>query len=360
MSNRTNFYAAVWAAFTAVGAALSANAYAPMSATFNGLFFQTNSAWQQSSGLITISTTSRGTYSAKVQLGHDRYSHSGWLSTDGMGAFDVPQHYGEWLYVQFQVDAQNPDLITGVISNSVWTATLSANRAVFDGRLNICTNAGRYTLILPGDPTSTNTPGGDSYGTINLSASGRLSFSGFLADGYKVSQSATVSEDGQWPFYLPLYSGRGSMYGWLLFNSSTNGAISGTVAWIKPEVDWDWYYPGGFTLNVPVMGSRYTRPPGGTQVLNFSTGLLEFNGGELSQSITNHVLLTPDNHIENLDSGRLHFSFSLSNGSFCGRLWDFGSWDWIQFNGVVLQDYNVGAGCFPGWDQSGEVWLQGQ
>jgi hypothetical protein len=361
MSNQNHFCAAVLSAFTVLCAPLGANAYVPMSGTFNGLFFETNGVWQESSGLITISTTPRGTYTAKLQIGDSRYSHSGWLTTDGMAAFEVPQYYyGDWLDVSFQVDTADPDLITGVVSNSTWTATFSADREVFDGRTNICANAGRYTMILPGDPTSTNSPGGDSYGTIYISKDGHLSFSGLLADGYKVSQSATVSKDGQWPLYLPLYWGQGALYAWLSFNDSTNGAIAGNVTWIKPPLDWDWYYPDGFTLSLAASGSHYTRPPRGMPLLDFSAGLLEFSGGNLSQSITNQVLLTQNNRLQDLGSGWLRFSFSLATGTFSGRYWDSTSWNEIQFNGVVLQDFNVAAGCFAGWDQSGEVWLQGQ
>jgi hypothetical protein len=360
MSNKNHFCEAVVASFTILCAPLCASAYVPISGTFNGLFFETNGVWQQSSGLITISTTPRGNYSAKMRLGNSQYSHSGWLTDDGMAAFEVPDYYGDWLHVNFQVDAADPDVITGVVSNSIWAATFSANRAVFDGRTNICTNAGRYTMILPGDPTSTNSPGGDSYGTIYISTSGHLSFSGFLADGYKVSQSTTVSKDGQWPLYVPVYSGQGALYAWLSFNDSTNGAIAGNVTWVKPRRDWDWYYPDGFTLNVAVTGSHYTRPPRGATVLNFSAGVLEFVGGNLSQSMTNQVLLTQDNRLQNIGSGWLRFSFSLGTGAFSGRYVDSRSWNEVQFNGVVLQDFNVAAGCFPGWDQSGEVWLQSQ
>ncbi len=58
--------------------------------------------------------------------------------------------------------------------------------------------------------------------------------------------------------------------------------------------------------------------------------------------------------------GWLRFSFSLGTGTFSGRYRDYNTWTEIDFSGVVLQDYNVAAGCFPGWDQSGEVWLQSQ
>jgi len=33
--------------------------------------------------------------------------------------------------------------------------------------------------------------------------------------------------------------------------------------------------------------------------------------------------------------------------------------DWIPFHGVVLQDRAIGAGYFPGFNQTGEVLLQG-
>ena len=239
MSKRNHFSVAVLAAFMASGLPLKAASYAPVKGTYNGLFFQTNGAWEQSAGLIAITTTSRGAYSAKVQVGANHYSHSGALSADGEAAFQVAQRYGDWLHVAFQVDLADTDVIVGTVSNSTWVAAFYADRAVFDGRVNVCTNAGRYTLILPGDPSSTNSPGGDSYGTVNLSTSGRLTFSGFLADGHRVSQSATVSKDGRWPLFIPLYSGYGALYSWLLFNDSTNGAISGTVAWEKPALSWN-------------------------------------------------------------------------------------------------------------------------
>jgi hypothetical protein len=35
-------------------------------------------------------------------------------------------------------------------------------------------------------------------------------------------------------------------------------------------------------------------------------------------------------------------------------------WEWIPFRGVVLQKQGIAAGYFPGWDQTGEVWLQSE
>lgn len=348
------------AALVAAGAPLVAAAFTPANGTFHGLFSQTNGVWQQSAGLVTITTTWRGTYSANVQVERSHYHHSGMLSPDGAAVFEVPQAYGDWLRVAFQVSPADADLITGSVSNSVWAGAFSADREVFDGRLNVCPDTGRYTLILPGDPSSTNSPGGDSFGTVYVSPSGHLTFSGFLADGHSVSQSALVSKDGRWPLFLPLYDGNGALYSWLFFNNSTNGALSGTVDWEKPALSWEWYYPAGFSIQTAVIGSHYARPPSGTPVLNFSNAWLEFNGGQLQQSITNYVVLTANDRVLNLGSGWLSFSLSPVSGKFSGRYRDYSTWEDFDFYGVMLPDYNFGGGCFPGWDQSGQVRLIGQ
>ncbi len=361
MNKGNVFCAAVLAALTVSGLPLKAGSFVPVSGTYNGLFFQTNGVWQQSAGLVAITTTTRGNYSARLQVGVHRYSHSGALSADGQGAFQVVQPFGPLLEVAFQVGPADTDSLTGTVSNSTWVAPFSADRAVFDGVVNVCTNAGRYTLILPGDPSSANTPGGDSYGTVNVTKAGHLTFWGFLADGHTIYQSATVSQAGRWPLFIPLYRGWGALYSWLALKEATNDeAISGTVAWQKPALSWEWYYPAGFSLNVPVMGSHYARPPRGSPVLDFSNGFLAFLGGQLNQPITNNVLLTADNQLGNFGSGWLRFSFSLGTGTFSGRYFDYGASTEIVLTGVVLQDYNIAAGCFAGWDQSGLVLLQGQ
>ena len=310
MKNRRDLCAAVLTGFAAICVSLSANASVPISATYNGLFFETNGVWQQSSGLITISTTAAASTAPRCGLaGANIPTRVGWcpMAWPSSAPSKRPSRMAIGFRSRFRSTLKYPDLITGVVSNLNWTASFSAYGEVFDGVHNLCPYAGLYTMILPGDYSSTSSPGGDSYGRIYVNKAGRLTFSGFLADGYSVSQATTVSADGQWPFYLPLYSGDGSMFAWLSLGAPTNAAISGNVAWIKPRMYWQWYYPGGFTNSVAVLGSHY-EPPRGRPVLNFSNGLLDFNGGQLRQSITDQVLLTPDSHLEDLGTGTLRFS----------------------------------------------------
>jgi len=336
-----------------------AQGFVPLNGTYYGLFFPGDGSWSHSSGVLSISTTSRGSYSGRLQRGFAFYRFSGHFDADGNATNHVVSFFSRPLDVQFQVDPDDPDIITGSVSDGVWIADLTADRAVFDGRSNISPDAGQYTMVLPGDFTSTNTPGGDSFATVKVDRAGRLSVFGQLADGWSFFQTTGVSKAGQWPFYFPAYFGDGTLHGWLQLNSADASAISGDVRWIKPRVRWDWYYPDGFDITVSATGSQYVRPAAGTKIIDIDTGAIEFNGGNLTNGIINQITLDSNNRIHNLSTNDLSLRFSLSNGSFHGSVTDPDSRDWIPFWGVVLQDRAIGLGVFPGWDQTGEVFLHG-
>ena len=337
----------------------SAYGFVPSNGTYNGLFFQTVGDWQQSSGTMTIKTTSKGSYSAKLKIGTASYSFSGQLATDGSASVQILRYYQYPLTVRFRVTEADPDVIVGTVTDGFWTAQMSADRAVFDGKTTISPDAGLYTLVLHGNYNSTRVPGGASTGTIKIDNAGRIKFTATLADGTKFNQSTTVSKNGRWPLYAPLYSGWGTFYGWLLFDSTFDSDISGDVTWVKPAI-WDaQYYPYGFYVVNPVYGSSYVKPPKGISVLNFTNATIQFNGQNLYQGITNNVVLTSDNKLQNLSANGLHFGFSLSTGTFKGRVMDPITFDWYSFKGVVVQKSNIATGYFSAWNLTGEVWLQG-
>src|SRR5437867_2355665 len=150
--------------------------FAPINGVYNGLFFETNGYWQQSSGSINITTTSRGRYTARLQIGPKRYSFSGQFDADGRVDRQVLRYYDNPLTVRFQVDSDDPDLIVGSVSDGTWTSDLFADRAVFNGRSSISPDTGQYTMAILGDFTSTNNPGGISVGTIAVDKAGRVRF----------------------------------------------------------------------------------------------------------------------------------------------------------------------------------------
>ena len=343
-----------------IGSALEA---APVDGTYNGLFFETNGVWQQSAGILTLNVT-RNRYTGRIQIGNTRYPFSGTVDATGAINRQVLRRYDNPLYLRLQVDTTDPDLLVGSIGDDInWTASLYADRAVFDGRSSTTSDMGRYTVVFQGDFASTNTdipPMGESFGTLNITKAGRIRFSGSLADGTKVTQATTVAKGGQWPLYLPLYQSEGAFYAWLLFNGTNDNDISGTATWIRPQMSWAWYYPDGFAVLQDAYGSRYTAPPKGTKLLDVSTARFELNGMNLDRGITNHVLLDCRNRITNLEANGLTSTFTLADGSFRGRVMDPVSWEWITFKGVVLQKFGVAAGYFPRGYQTGEVWFQGE
>ena len=337
---------------------------AASSSTYTGLFYEmpgegeTNLVWQQSAGYVTITTTPKGKYSGKLRLGPRSHSFSGYLDANNAGFSPIPRRNDYPLTVQFQVDPDDADLLSGTVTDGYWIADMFVDRAVFDGKYSVSPDTGKYTLLIPGDFTRTSEPGGDSYGTVTVDKAGRLRFAGSLADGTKITQSSRVSKNGQWPLYASLYQGGGALYAWMLLNPSADKELDGEVTWICPERPWSRYYPDGFAVSLQAWGSRYFTPARGQKILDLTSAAIEFNGGNPTQSVTNLVLLDSYNRVVNQSDNPLTMKFSTANGFFNGKAWSPDSGAWVRFQGVVLQGYNIAGGYFLGWDESGEVWVQ--
>lgn len=327
--------------------------------TYSGLFYEAEGYWQQSSGLITITTTSTGKHSGKMQIGPQKYSFSGQFDTNGVASVGINRGGRNPLLIEMQLDSQDPDLITGTIQDGIWTADMYADRMVYDGKTSICPDAGLYTAIIPGDFNSTTQPAGDCFATIKVDNKGKLKAAVTLADGTKFTQSSTVSKGGLWPLYANLYQGGGTIYSWLLLNKSQDEQLSGDVIWIKPAIAGAKYYPDGFAILLSAYGSRYQKPAKGQKILDLTEAAVEFIGGNLSESFTNHVSLDSNNHVVNFSQNKLSMSFNLGNGSFTGKVQDPNALNiMLPFRGVVLQNYGVAAGFFSDWTRTGEIWME--
>ena len=200
-------------------------------------------------------------------------------------------------------------------------------------------------------------PGGDSYGTLVVDGAGRVNFSASLADGTKITQSGGVSRYGQWPLYVPLYRGQGSIFSWMNFTNSATADLSGDLVWYKPASSAK-YYGAGFNYEDLARGSKYNRLASAGFGLGLADAYVVLEGGELAQSITNHVSIGANNRVTNLSSNKLSLSFTTSSGAFKGTVVDPATLKRIQFSGVVLQDRGSGTGLFLGTSQSGRVSLR--
>ena len=267
------------------------------------------------------------------------------------------------LVLSLSLDLTNgTEQITGTVSeetssNTVWIANLIADRAVFDARTHPSPQAGKYTLIIPVDTNSAAGPGGDGFGTVTVNPAGTVLFNGTLADGTKVTQKTTLSKDGQWPFYVSLYKGKGSLISWVTFTNETDTDLDGLFNWFK-QTQTAKYYPGGFTNEAMVAGSRFVPPTVTNLVINITNGIAGFTNGNLTLDFTNHVMLDAKGKVFNQGANKLSLSISKSSGTFSGSVTPPGGGKAVSFKGALLQKQNHGSGFFLGTNQSGRVSLQ--
>ena len=351
---------------TVVHAHFVPNPFGGVAGKFNGLFYETNQSGgvlHGSSGFFTLTLTDRGTYTASLLGGGLKLAASGQLDLDGRATNTIVRKGTNALVVTWHVDLSGSDQITGTVSDPLagWSAPLTGDRAVFSKATNPCPLAGKYTLLLPGLPHDSFVPGGHSYGTVSIDSNGLATLKGYLSDKTSAAQKAPLSQNGQWPLYVPLYSGKGSLLSWVAFTDRPTDDFHGLLNWSKPMLPTAKYYPGGFTTNESeVVGSRYAAPVGpANKILPMTGGLLSFSGGNLATDQSASVTVGLSSKVTNNSSTKLTMNFTLSSGLFKGSYTPTNAGaKAVSFAGAVLQKGTNAAGYYLGTNQSGRVLLE--
>jgi len=325
--------------------------------TYNGLFYNTNVVAPQSSGFFTATLTDAGILSGKFLLAGRSYAFSSQLSAIGTAALLIPRPGQVSLVASLQLDMTGLNVVTGQITDGSAISELTANLGVYS-RTNPAPQAGRrYTLVLPGGTYSAAEPGGDCFGTVMVDAMGNVTFSGTLADGTKISQKAILSSQGQWPFYVSLYSGGGVILGWLNFTNQPEDDISGLFNWFRLPVPMAKIYPSGFIIENEAAGSIYTFS-NGVPVLDFGAGQgrLILENGRLTQTITNYISINPQNKVTT--TNKMTLTIATSSGLFTGSVTDPATGRAVSISGALLQKSTNGAGFFLNGNQAGRVRIE--
>jgi hypothetical protein len=206
------------------------------------------------SGPVSINTTKKGKYSGKASLGGKNVSFKGAFDGNGASTTSAKSKSAGNLTITLQVNTDDNSSITGTVGGDGWVADLQANRNVFNKKSNPAPFAGSYNITFPGpgdgDPSH---PQNDGTGTVTVNSAGQVKFKGVLGDGTKVSQSANISLEGDWPFYISLYKQGGQIMGWLNFDGSDN--VGGQTSWIKLQNPHNKSFPDGFDLTPVATGS---------------------------------------------------------------------------------------------------------
>jgi hypothetical protein len=336
--------------------------YSPMAAAYSGLFYEPNQVQLASAGSFNLSTTAKSTYSGKVKSQGKTYSVSGKLDAFGRGSNSIPRTGLSPLVLVFDCGASNYDgVVFGTLSGSGWQAAVSGDRLLFNAKTRPAPWIGIYTLVFPGQ-TGSKGPVGHSYGTVKITAAGAVTFAGSLGDGAKVSQAATLSKDGMWPFYAPLYLGKGLLLSWMAVSNSSGIVpdVAGPLSWIKEADPLAKLYPGGFSNQCNVAGSVYVKPAAITQhIIHLNKAKVSFAGGDLPTAFTNSVDIVASSKVINGGTNLMSMSFSLAKGTFSGKVLDPSTHKSKTFGGVVLQKFTSGYGMLMGTNSSSQVELMG-
>lgn len=365
------------------------NPFVRHAGTYSGLFYESEGIRHESAGYVTFKVTPKLGYSGKLHLNGDSISFSGKFQIDGTTGEKLVSRVKRGkseLTLNLAIDfAGATDTASGTLSDGAnWVSQIHADRIVWAPEQELATSfTNRYTLLLPGFDNDEDGPAGYSYATITVNELGKVKVSGAMADQHKISQSTYVSKNGAWPFFASLYTARdqvvtnatkvvtnkewhGSTMGWLTFLPNTNAgttnlAPQGEVSWIKTY--WtNSYWTNGFTNQVEAFSSRHLPPLKNqeTAAYDFTDALLVLSGGDLTEPFTNSIFLKTNTSFQvikpavNELKASLNKNSGLISGSFRHPANTNTTTKWA---GVMLQDYNYGAGYFLGVDAGGVVEL---
>ncbi|HXT10429.1 MAG TPA: fibronectin type III domain-containing protein [Candidatus Angelobacter sp.] len=301
-------------------------------ASYSGLFYESDAVRLQSSGSFNL-TVSKGKYSGSLQMASGKYSFSGQFGALCEVTNQLVARKGLTpLTLSFSLEpGSSTNQFAGTVSDGTWTAEMFGSAAVFNTKTNPAPYAGNYTLAIPGQSSPAL---GDSFGSLKVDGNGKVKFSGVLADGTKVTQSATLSADGTWGLFVPLYSGQGMVIAWISFQSRATDDLHGAINWLKQPNPAQHYYPGGVILDGNAVGSRFA--PASVLALNVEVSKLQATGapGQITS-----------------------LKVSTKNGTFKGSSWDQASGQKASFQGALLQKSNTGYGFILETNQSAQLEL---
>ncbi|MCW0220627.1 MAG: S8 family serine peptidase, partial [Prosthecobacter sp.] len=283
-------------------------------------------------GYLSVLVSSKGSFSGSLMIDDSALKFSGVFDNGGVAHFgktkttaltltrkgDKPD-IGLSLILDLEEDS---GLITGTVVQKsegevVAVSDVELDRAEYS-RTNpvpeeYAGNKGqRYNLLLPSaaqDNLQTNEyPQGNGIGSMFVKTDGKVTFAGLLADNTKFTASTTLSRDQKSPFFVQLYSRKGSIAVpvTLDLTQDDTDALGEDGFWFRPEITKSQYYPNGWAEGVifNLVGSQFSVPQD-LSVIPFlppvdvteSNATLSFSSGLLDGFVDYGVNISPSNKV---------------------------------------------------------------
>lgn len=194
-------------------------------ASYQGLFYETTNINPSSSGFFQMTMALDLTFTGTLKINGENHPISGTFDNATLSAtMRIGRPGLPILTVNFQLSPSG-DAITGTVSDGAWTAQLSGGSADYQ-LSNPAPQAGRYSFSL-------GSANGAGLGRLTATADGTVTFAGSLSDRSAISENTVLESNGQWPLYVSLYHGKGSLIGWVTFTNQPTSQLAGTITWSK-------------------------------------------------------------------------------------------------------------------------------
>jgi hypothetical protein len=333
----------VWISFTASNAVGPSNT-TRIPFTFNTPFpiavgsyqavLEPNALNEGMGGRVTLQVNRVGAVSGRVELGLRSFPFRGELDTEGNGIFLLDSPPGPQLLIEVGVgmDEASAGQFAGRVLQGVAEIPYTGFRNAWNSRSNPATAwAGRFHSGLFAEENQPLAPKGTGFARLMISANGRASVSGRLANHAALTWSGFLSPGGFWEMFAR--QGRaGCVCGAIPIDPGLLGKpLVGTLRWTTVDTG----NVAGFQTDLTVRGSLYTAPPRGEMLWNLPVSpdnVLFYRTTQSPLAVTveaNHRVSVPGG------SSLQVISLQISGGTWRGRFLNTSGRE-TSFQGQIL------------------------
>jgi hypothetical protein len=330
------------------------NAGAPATtSTYSGIIGVDGDAGDQ--GGISLKITSTGQYTLRAKVAGIGFSHKGIVPENGVvnDQFTI-KLLGGFIKIQTKLNftvAPGGDKIEGTATFTLGDDTETMNFTLYKAfpytKDAPAPQTGRHVILFT--PAAGTTLPGRGVATVNVTPTGLVKVTGYLADGAKMSCGGRLTETGIFPILNVLYKRNGFIGGFGQF-APVSEVNANVLDWARVTSKGDPIFRG----NVDISIHAYTPPAAGAAAIQFAgpnnSADLNLIGGGITNFTPLTVQLTTTNKfvVEGENEPRLKLALNKKTGLVTGTIrLEIG--DTTQKRGIkliLLQDSDLAQGFF--------------